>query len=273
MAYTKIMPRRGTRYEWSTVNPILAEGEFAVEFPDTGIGTGLCRFKFGDGVKRYNDLAYAFDGTSASSILGGNAASYHLIQLRSDTEDNWLSINPILEENELTFDITHNAFKVGDGIHRWKDLPFSGRQFIFDFGDEDAPPVDMGTLAALSDDIEIEPGPSAVMLSKERTAKSVATLADLLEASTVPLIPEGESVESVKEREEQRLVEIDDIEDEEPVEENITEEEENDEDYSTEELKVVDWGDEDADEGTDLGSEEYGDVTLVEEEEDMSGGE
>lgn len=47
-----IQLRRGLAIEWSTVNPILAEGELAVEL-DTG------RYKLGDGVLPWNDLPYA----------------------------------------------------------------------------------------------------------------------------------------------------------------------------------------------------------------------
>ena len=37
--YAKIRPRRGTATEWSILNPVLAEGELGVEFPDSGVGT------------------------------------------------------------------------------------------------------------------------------------------------------------------------------------------------------------------------------------------
>lgn len=140
MAYAKIRPRRGTAYEWSTVNPILDEGEMGVEYPDSGIGTGLCKFKLGDGSTHWNDLPYAFDATSASSIIGGSVESFHLIQLRGGTTEEWTTINPVLAENELTFDKTANSFKVGDGVHKWTELNYINSSDTFsntmDFGYE-----------------------------------------------------------------------------------------------------------------------------------------
>lgn len=139
MSYTKIMPRGGTAYEWRTKNPVLAEREMAVEYPDSGIGTGLCRFKFGDGFKTYNELAYAFDGASASSMIGGSAFAGNTFQIRADTHENWLLANPILEENELVYDTTENCFYIGDGASRFNQLTPAGRDSkrVYDFGDED----------------------------------------------------------------------------------------------------------------------------------------
>ncbi len=47
----RIIPRNGTASEWSTANPVLAEGEFGLE-NNTG------RFKVGDGVTAWNALPY-----------------------------------------------------------------------------------------------------------------------------------------------------------------------------------------------------------------------
>lgn len=47
-----IQLRRGLAIEWSTVNPLLAVGELAVEL-DTGL------YKLGDGVRLWNDLPYS----------------------------------------------------------------------------------------------------------------------------------------------------------------------------------------------------------------------
>lgn len=48
---TQIQFRRGTFADWSSVDPILAEGEAALEL-DT------MRLKFGDGVHHWSDLSY-----------------------------------------------------------------------------------------------------------------------------------------------------------------------------------------------------------------------
>lgn len=49
------------------------------------------------------------------------------IQHRRDTADRWASINPILLEGEIGYVTDNpNQYKIGDGIHRWNDLPLRG---------------------------------------------------------------------------------------------------------------------------------------------------
>ena len=126
MSYAKIRPRRGTEYEWSSYNPILAEGELAIQFPDTGIGTGLCKFKVGDGVTAWNQLPFAFDGTAAAAIDGGGINASALIQIRTATANAWYNTNPILVEREIAYcsDPEINSIKIGDGVTRWNSLPY-----------------------------------------------------------------------------------------------------------------------------------------------------
>ncbi len=152
MAYGKIRPRRGTLYEWSTINPILYEGEFAVEFPDSGIGTGLCRFKIGDGFTAYNDLPYAFDANAAQAIYGGNAYEWKDIVIRSDTYDNWMAEDPILKKGEISYDETKKKIKIGDGIHYWSETRYMGVDFdegVYDFGFDDETYADYDPEAAI----------------------------------------------------------------------------------------------------------------------------
>lgn len=70
-------PRRG---KYSTMTgpkktTILSVGEMFVEVPDTGIGTGHCRIKFGDGVTMYDKLPYALGDTSNDKITYSNNTS------------------------------------------------------------------------------------------------------------------------------------------------------------------------------------------------------
>ena len=53
-------PRRGRK---STMNgtkasTVLSAGEFFVEVPDSGVGTGACHMKMGDGTTPYSELPY-----------------------------------------------------------------------------------------------------------------------------------------------------------------------------------------------------------------------
>ena len=62
-------PRRGsaTTMNGSKASTVLAEGELFFEYPDTGVGTGECKIKLGDGSTAYSSLPYAVDGTAISS--------------------------------------------------------------------------------------------------------------------------------------------------------------------------------------------------------------
>lgn len=49
----------------------------------------------------------------------------HKIQFRRDTKERWISINPILMEGEVGFELDTRNGKVGDGIHAWNDLEYN----------------------------------------------------------------------------------------------------------------------------------------------------
>ena len=138
--YAKIRPRRSTAAEWSILNPVLAEGELAIEVPDSGVGTGLSKFKIGDGYTQWNDLPYAFDANSAQAIYGGNVSVSRDICLRGGTTDEWETEDPILKFNEVVVDTTVGSLKIGDGEHSFTQLEYIGYWKMdedYDFGDLD----------------------------------------------------------------------------------------------------------------------------------------
>ena len=136
-SFKNFRPRRSTKTEWETYDPILLEGEMGIEVPDAGVGTGLVKIKFGDGVKRWNQLPYGLDNT-AVSIDGGTVEDGHEIRLRCGTTEEWNDANPILKLGEIAFDVTHMGVKVGDGVSRFMQLAYIGEtgEFDFDFGEE-----------------------------------------------------------------------------------------------------------------------------------------
>lgn len=46
------------------------------------------------------------------------------IQIRRDSEENWVNINPILLYGEIGYDLTNNNIKIGDGERPWNILPY-----------------------------------------------------------------------------------------------------------------------------------------------------
>ena len=155
--FVKLRPRRSTKVEWDLIDPVLKEGEFVIEVPDTGVGTGLSKFKIGDGYRKWSDLPYAFNAEAAEAIYGGNVSVSHDICLRSGTTDDWETINPVLKVGEIVFDITKCAFKCGDGEHVFKDLDYIGYSWEmdqeYDFGD-----IDDGEIVPTIDDKDYDFG-------------------------------------------------------------------------------------------------------------------
>lgn len=67
-------PRRGKASTMlgTKSSTVLAAGEMFIEVPDTGVGTGVCKMKMGDGVTAYSSLPYAMGGDIASTEITGS---------------------------------------------------------------------------------------------------------------------------------------------------------------------------------------------------------
>jgi hypothetical protein len=79
---TRIKLRRDTTANWTTVNPILANGEMGIE-ADTR------RAKLGDGATHWNDLKYAF--TDQLKIDGKTVNSEMGVSIASQDPETWIS--------------------------------------------------------------------------------------------------------------------------------------------------------------------------------------
>lgn len=56
---------------------------------------------------------------------------------RRDTRQNWINLNPVLKEKEfIVVDIGKNLrlYKIGDGIHNYKQLPFRSFKYCMTHG-------------------------------------------------------------------------------------------------------------------------------------------
>lgn len=49
------------------------------------------------------------------------------IAFRRDTEQLWLRSDPVLLHDEVARTVNDGRFKVGDGVHRWSELPYTDR--------------------------------------------------------------------------------------------------------------------------------------------------
>lgn len=64
---TRMLQRRGTAFEWASVNPVLGQAEFGVEV-DTGV------IKLGDGETAWTQLEPAFEAPPVTSVFGRTGA-------------------------------------------------------------------------------------------------------------------------------------------------------------------------------------------------------
>ena len=60
------------------------------------------------------------------------------IQLRHDTTNNWIDVNPILFQGEIGIETDgHKRAKIGNGIDKWNDLPYFDDDCLHKYYDED----------------------------------------------------------------------------------------------------------------------------------------
>lgn len=112
MAMTAIIrPRRDTKANLNTANPILKEGEMVVEFAET-IGVGKPGIKFGKvgGATRYNDTGYAV--APITSKLKSELDSSNPVLLKSEIGIGWID----------KLDSGACVVRIGDGTTAWKSL-------------------------------------------------------------------------------------------------------------------------------------------------------
>ena len=68
--------------------------------------------------------------TADNNIL----TSIVVIQHRGGTTSALQQMNPLLERREIVVETDTGKLKVGDGVHNWKDLPYSGASSLPDDG-------------------------------------------------------------------------------------------------------------------------------------------
>ena len=109
---TRMQQRRGTATQWTTANPILNAGEIGFE-SDTN------KFKIGDGINHWDDLAYFVDQDSLNTSLGDYipldqlGVANGVAQLNSSGK---LVSDQIPNIDEITQDAIDSALVGGDGI-------------------------------------------------------------------------------------------------------------------------------------------------------------
>lgn len=131
MAYAKIRPRRGTATQWATANPVLMEGEQGIEVPDSGIGTGIVKMKFGDGVTAWNDLPYGVLSTDTVDNLLSEATDLPLSanqgRLLGESIDK-------LNKAIATFEILSNFKSFNASANGYIDILTDGYDYVIPLG-------------------------------------------------------------------------------------------------------------------------------------------
>ena len=73
-----LLPHRGSKTKMTSGSGkdiILQSGELFIEYPDTGVGTGTCKIKIGDGVTAYSGLPYAISADTDNIEFSPSTAS------------------------------------------------------------------------------------------------------------------------------------------------------------------------------------------------------
>ena len=99
-------------HSWFVLNnPILGNGQMGYE-------TDTCKIKMGDGINPYNMIKYT---TGSGSDNSDDGIIMEVITDRKQTLD---STNPIIPLNVYAVETDTRQIKVGDGITKYKDLPY-----------------------------------------------------------------------------------------------------------------------------------------------------
>jgi hypothetical protein len=156
MAFLRFQFRRDLANTWSSVNPILAQGELGLETDST-------KFKLGDGTTEWNDLSYVGiegpAGTPGVGIAQGGTTGQALVKASDDDYDTiWSTVtstpagsNTQIQFNDdgafgadsgLTFNKTTKSLILGGGtvttnspvldlLQTWNDaaVTFTGLKF------------------------------------------------------------------------------------------------------------------------------------------------
>jgi hypothetical protein len=86
----QIQLRRGTAAEWASANPVLAEGELAVEI-DTG------KFKLGNGILHWNNIDYSSGVAGPAGPAGpAGATGTNIINEATDVDISGLTAGSVL---------------------------------------------------------------------------------------------------------------------------------------------------------------------------------
>ena len=103
-----IQIRRDTSAGWTAANTLLAQGEMGVE-------TDGYKFKFGDGVLRWNALPYFY-------------TNLDILILVRKTSTQFTALNPTLTNGQMGLETDTNKFKIGDGVTAWNSLLYAFEQ-------------------------------------------------------------------------------------------------------------------------------------------------
>ena len=124
---TRILHRNDTTANWESINPVLAKGEFGIEWVvESSSGTeGSCKVKVGDGVTNWNNLNY-FGGDVVKIVTNGTGNT--VVSVNSSTDDFGVTTYTLNLGNRLTGqNLTAEKILVGNG---GVDVKTSGKAIV-----------------------------------------------------------------------------------------------------------------------------------------------
>lgn len=62
-------------------------------------------------------------------------------QLKRGTSERWVEVNPILKQGEPGFEIDTGKLKIGDGMHTWIELAYTGESGIINVDSKENLPI------------------------------------------------------------------------------------------------------------------------------------
>lgn len=237
MASKAFLPRRGRKSTSVSKNFILRKGEFFIEVPEEGCGTGPIKIKIGDGIHEYSDLPYAIDLDDAIS-------PEHLSETLSNTEVSFTQVSIPGGEgtvNEKILGLLVNGKSVGEVLGCIKMLLDNINTAVTELNNDKAPndhsstdkkfgvatdkkyghvkiSGDIAKKENIADDVALSTKAFAefnkvVLEDKEQTSENILNINEAIKTNATNIRTNAENLEKLAEAHNELAKDVENIED------------------------------------------------------------